>query len=154
MMGDPTTRTSKGMGAARQNGAPLIVLFDGVCNLCHGTVQFIIQRDPAARFRFASLQSEVGARVLRAHGRQPPTGDPESLVLIAGDRLHEGSDAALHIARALGFPWSLAVVGFVFPRPIREGVYRFIARNRYRWFGRQERCWVPTPALRDRFLSP
>lgn len=130
-----------------------VVLFDGVCNLCNGTVQFIIDRDPAARFRFASLQSEAAARVLRAHGREPPPGDPESVVLVEGGRVYERSDAALRIARALGLPWSLAGLGLLLPRALRDGIYRFVARRRYRWFGREESCRVPTPALRARFLA-
>ena len=130
-----------------------VVLFDGVCNLCNGTVQFIVDRDPAGRFRFASLQSEAGARVLREHGREPPAGDPDSIVLVEGGTLYEHSSAALRIARRLGFPWSLGVVGLAVPRLARDAVYRFIARNRYRWFGREESCRVPTPALRARFLT-
>ncbi len=131
---------------------PLIVLFDGVCNLCNGTVQFIIDRDPGGRFRFASLQSEAGARVLREHGRGPIVGDPDSIILIERGTLYEHSGAALRIARALGLPWSLAVLGFALPRFVRDALYRLIARNRYRWFGREESCRVPTPALRARFL--
>ena len=132
---------------------PPVILFDGVCNLCNATVQFIIDRDPAARFRFASLQSEAAARLLRAHGREPPRGDPDSVVLVVGGRLHEHSDAALRIARGLGLPWSLAALGLVLPRALRDGLYRFVARHRYRWFGREESCRVPTPALRARFLA-
>ena len=134
-------------------GEPRIVLFDGVCNLCNGTVQFIIDRDPGGSFRFASLQGEAGARVLREHGREPPKGDPDSIILVEGGRIYDHSDAALRIARALGLPWSLAVLGFALPRFVRDALYRLIARNRYRWFGREESCRVPTPALRARFLS-
>ena len=130
-----------------------VVLFDGVCNLCNGTVQFLIDHDKGERLRFAALQSEAGARVLQAHGRTAPTGDPDSVVLVEAGRVYDHSDAALRIARHLGFPWSLAAIGWVFPRFLRDAVYRFIARNRYRWFGREESCRVPTPALRARFLT-
>jgi predicted DCC family thiol-disulfide oxidoreductase YuxK len=91
--------------------------------------------------------------VLRAHGREPPPGDPESVVLVEGGRVYDRSDAALRIARALGLPWSLAGLGLLLPRALRDGVYRFVARRRYRWFGREESCRVPTPALRARFLA-
>jgi predicted DCC family thiol-disulfide oxidoreductase YuxK len=130
-----------------------VVLFDGVCNLCNGTVQFLIDHDRDAHLRFAALQSEAGARVLQAHGRAVPTGDPDSVLLVAGGHVYSHSDAALRIARLLGFPWSLAAVALVVPRFVRDAVYRFIARHRYRWFGREESCRVPTPALRARFLS-
>lgn len=130
-----------------------VVLFDGVCNLCNGSVQFILDRDPAGRFRFASLQSEAGQNLLRDHGRPPQTDAPDSVILVEGASLWERSDAALRIATGLGFPWRLLAVFRVVPRPLRDAVYRWIARNRYRWFGRTETCRLPSPALRARFLS-
>lgn len=130
-----------------------VVLFDGVCNLCNGTVQFILDRDRAKHFQFAALQSEAGARVLAAHGRGPVTGDPDSVILVEGGALYEHSDAALRVARRLGGVWSLLYALVVVPRFVRDAVYRFIARNRYRWFGRTETCRIPTPELRARFLQ-
>ncbi len=130
-----------------------IVLFDGVCNLCNASVQFILDRDPRGHFRFASLQSEAGVKALRAHGRAPSTGDPDSVVLIEGGRLYDRSDAALRIARRLDGAWPVLAVLFVVPRFIRDAAYKFIARNRYRWFGRTEECRIPSPALRARFLT-
>lgn len=130
-----------------------IVLFDGVCNLCNSAVQFILDRDPGAQFRFASLQSEPAAALLRAHGLHPPVGDPESIVLVEDGRAYESSTAALRIARRLPGAWKLAYAAIVVPRFVRDAVYRFIARNRYRWFGKKEVCWVPTPELRARFLT-
>jgi predicted DCC family thiol-disulfide oxidoreductase YuxK len=128
-----------------------IVLFDGVCNLCNGSVQFILRHDPAARFRFASLQSPVGQELLTRFGMDPKLLD--SVVLVEGDRWFKESDAALRIARGMSGGWkALAVLG-VIPRPIRDAAYRLIARNRYRWFGKQETCWLPTPELRGRFLG-
>ncbi len=141
------------MGEASSGEARAVVLFDGVCNLCNGTVQFILDRDPAGYFRFAALQSEAGSKALAAHGRAAPAGEPESIVLIEGDRVYDRSDAALRIARRLGGAWSLLYAFIVVPRVVRDAVYRFIARNRYRWFGRTEECRVPTPELRARFLS-
>ena len=128
-----------------------IILFDGVCNLCNGFVQFIIRHDPAGRFRFAALQSEAGQALLVAHGLAP-VAEPESVLLFSGGRLYSHSTAVLGIARGLGWPWRLAGVGKVLPRAWRDALYRFVARHRYRWFGRQESCMLPTPALKSRFL--
>ena len=128
-----------------------IILFDGVCNLCNGFVQFVIARDPAARFRFAALQSAAGASLLRDAG---VSGSPlDSIVLVAGGRAYIRSAAALRILRGLRFPWPLAYVLIAVPPFIRDRVYDFIAARRYRWFGRREVCMVPTSDLRRRFLS-
>ncbi|HEB52732.1 MAG TPA: DUF393 domain-containing protein [bacterium] len=127
-----------------------LVLFDGDCNLCSGAVQFVIRRDPRARFRFASLQSEVGRGVLARAGA---AGLPDSIVLVCGDRVLVRSSAALAIARGLRFPWPLLTVFWLVPRPLRDLIYDWIARNRHRWFGRPAQCWVPTPELRDRFVD-
>ena len=128
-----------------------IVFFDGVCNLCNGFVQFIIRHDPAGRFRFTSLQSEAGQALLAAHGQQvSPT--PETVLLLENGRLYTHSTAALRIARQLGWPWRGFAVALLLPRILRDAVYRFVARNRYRWFGREESCWLPTPDLKARFL--
>jgi predicted DCC family thiol-disulfide oxidoreductase YuxK len=132
---------------------PAIVLFDGVCNLCNGTVQFVIRRDRARRFRFAPLQSEAAARACAAAGVAIPTRDPGSMLLILGDRVVDRSTAALHIARRLPFPWPLCAIFLLVPKVLRDLVYRVIARYRYRWFGKNESCMVPTPELRERFLA-
>ncbi len=128
-----------------------IVLFDGVCNLCDRSVQFIIRHDPTGRFRFASLQSDAGQTLLREYGIVG--SPPESIVLVEGGRLFTHSTAALRIARHLRFPWSLAAVFLLVPTPLRNSVYRVIARNRYRWFGKKEACLLPSPEVRARFLS-
>jgi predicted DCC family thiol-disulfide oxidoreductase YuxK len=127
-----------------------VVLFDGECNLCHGAVQFIVRRDPRARFRFAALQSAAAARLLAAAGAGP-IGD--TMALVQGGAVHVRSGAALRIARGLRFPWPLLAVFLIVPAPLRDLVYRFVARHRFRWFGRRELCWLPTPALRARFLD-
>ncbi len=134
-----------------EESAHPILLFDGVCNLCNGSVQFIIRRDPGARFRFASLQSEVGQRYLDELRIDREALD--SLILVEGDRWSKESDAVLRIARLLGGPWKALAVFRLLPRPLRDRLYRLIARNRYRWFGKQESCWLPTPELRGRFLD-
>lgn len=128
-----------------------IVLFDGVCNLCSGSVQFILKRDPEARFRFASLQSEVGQTIQAEHGLD--SGALSSVLLLEDGRLYRESAAALRIARHLPGAWKLLAAFKIVPRPIRDGLYRLIARNRYRWFGKSETCWLPTPELRGRFLG-
>jgi predicted DCC family thiol-disulfide oxidoreductase YuxK len=128
-----------------------IVLFDGVCNLCSGSVQFIIRRDPAGRFRFASLQSPAGQELQTRLGMDPQALD--SVILVEGDHWYKESDAALRIARGMKGAWKLLTAFRLIPRPLRDAAYRLIARNRYRWFGKQETCWLPTPELRERFLG-
>ncbi|SFQ71665.1 thiol-disulfide oxidoreductase DCC family protein [Hymenobacter arizonensis] len=136
------------------DSGPDTILFDGVCNLCNGFVQFVIRHDPQGRFRFAALQSPAAQELLARHGLASallPT-EPESVLLLSGGRLYSHSTAVLRIAHALGRGWRLAGVGWVLPRPWRDALYRFVARNRYRWFGREESCMLPTPALKARFL--
>ena len=135
-----------------RRGEHPLVLFDGTCNLCHGAVQFIIRRDSQARFRFASLQSPAAARLLASLARSEPL--PDSMVLLTRDgRVHLHSGAALRIARRLRFPWFLAAVFLVVPPLLRDALYRWIARNRHRWFGRRDACLLPTADLRARFLD-
>ena len=131
-----------------------IILFDGHCNLCSGSVRFIIKRDPHARFRFASLQSDAAQRACADLGETAlPSTDPTSIILIDRGRARLHSDAALAIAARLRFPWPLLTVLRIIPRPLRDWAYRTIARNRYRWFGRTETCLVPTNDLLSRFLN-
>jgi predicted DCC family thiol-disulfide oxidoreductase YuxK len=127
-----------------------VVLFDGVCNLCNGAVRFIAANDPEGRFAFLSLQSPH-ARALLGE-RAPDPVEPDSVVLLQNGVRYERSDAALHIALGLRAPWPLAFAAILIPRAARDAVYRWIARNRYRWFGRTETCQIPSPELRDRFL--
>lgn len=129
-----------------------VVFFDGACNLCDASVLFVIDRDPRAHFRFAPLQGPT-ARA-RLGDLAPAAGAaPDSIVLVEGGRRYERSAAALRIARRLGPPWSLLWAGVLVPRPLRDALYRLVARHRYRWFGRAERCRVPSPELRARFLD-
>jgi predicted DCC family thiol-disulfide oxidoreductase YuxK len=127
------------------------ILFDGVCNLCNGFVRFVIARDPAERFVFASLQSDAAARMLAGSPVAGRRG--ESLVLVERGRIFTRSTAALRIVRALGFPWALAFGFILVPAPLRDWVYDFVARHRYRWFGKRDVCMVPTPELKRRFLG-
>ena len=128
-----------------------IVLFDGVCNLCNGAVQLILRHDPAGRFRFASLQSPAGEEIQTRLGIDPKALD--SIVLVEGERWYRESDAALRIAARMSGAWRALGVLRLLPRPLRDALYRWVARNRYRWFGKQETCWLPTPELRERFLG-
>lgn len=127
-----------------------LVLFDGVCHLCDGAVQFIIRRDPRRRFRYASLQSDVGREILEKH--QVPAS-LDTMVLIEGGRAYVRSDAALRIARGLRFPWPVVGLFVLIPRFLRDGVYDWVARHRYRWFGKSEQCRLPQPGERELFLE-
>jgi predicted DCC family thiol-disulfide oxidoreductase YuxK len=127
-----------------------IVLFDGHCNLCSGAVQWIIRRDNNDIFRFASLQSPIAAKLL-AHTTVPTLN---SMVLISANNYFVESNAAFEVAKLLPFPWSwLGRAGLLLPQGIRNAVYRWVSKNRYRWFGQQQECWVPNPALQAKFLS-
>ncbi|OAQ53645.1 thiol-disulfide oxidoreductase [Natrinema mahii] len=128
-----------------------IVLFDGVCNLCNGVVQFIVPRDPAGKIHFASLQSDVGQDLLAAHDL--PTDALESIVLIEGDDCYVKSAAVARIAAHLGGVYALLSALRYLPRPIRDRAYDFVAARRYRWFGRKEQCLLPTGDVRTRFLE-
>jgi predicted DCC family thiol-disulfide oxidoreductase YuxK len=127
-----------------------IILFDGECNLCAWSVQFIIRRDPAARFRFAALQSPAGRRLLAERGID--AGGIDSVVLVEDAAWFARSGAALRIARRLSGAWPLLGALLIVPRPLRDWAYDIVARNRFRWFGRRASCMIPTPALRERFL--
>lgn len=128
-----------------------VILFDGVCSLCDAAVQFVIDRDPAAQFRFASLQSVVGARLAAEAGVDASALD--TLVLITGESSLVRSDAVLEIARRLGRPWSGLAAARLLPLSIRDVAYRWVARYRFRLFGRLDACRIPTPELRARFLD-
>lgn len=128
-----------------------VVLFDGVCNLCNGAVNFIIDRDARQQFRFASLQSEVGEQLLREY--RLPSEYLRSLVLIDNQEACTKSTAALKIARRLDGLWPLCYVFIALPPVFRDYLYNIVARNRYRWFGQSEACRYPTKAERARFLT-
>ena len=128
-----------------------IVLFDGVCNLCSGAVQFIIKRDRNDVFRFAALQEDVGKQLLAERGIN--TRELDSIIVIEpGVAYYSKSDAALEIAKNFGGLWSLFAVFKWIPKPIRDAIYDFVAKNRYRWFGEKEQCMIPTPELKAKFL--
>jgi predicted DCC family thiol-disulfide oxidoreductase YuxK len=124
-----------------------IILFDGVCNLCNGFVQFVLKRDSHGRFRFASLQSDAARRLLG------PEGPRETIVLVEAGKTYVKSAAGLRIVRGLRFPWPLLAVCAVIPRTLRDRLYDWVARNRYRWFGKRDACMLPTPQMRGRFVK-
>tara|TARA_B100000945_G_C20184288_1_gene503851 strand:+ start:283 stop:681 length:399 start_codon:yes stop_codon:yes gene_type:complete len=128
-----------------------IILFDGVCNLCNGAINFIIKHDPKGIFKFASLQGETGKQLLAQHNIDPQETD--SIVLIDNDQVSVKSSAALRIAKNLNQGYPLLFGFMIIPTFIRNGVYDFIAANRYKWFGKKESCMLPTPELRTRFLD-
>jgi predicted DCC family thiol-disulfide oxidoreductase YuxK len=128
-----------------------VLLFDGVCNLCNGVVQRIIPRDPEGRIRFAPLQSETGKALLAGHGLPP--GDLDSAVLVEDGEVYRKADAAIRVMELLGWPYSLASVGKLVPRPVRFGVYDIVAATRYDIFGKQDRCMIPEEDVSDRFLD-
>ena len=127
-----------------------IVLFDGVCNFCNGAVNFIIRHDPQGQFRFAPLQSTFGEEMKIEFGIGD---DVDSIVLVEDRRAYTHSDAALRIARGLGGIWSLGYAFIIVPKIVRDWFYKLFARYRYPLFGKKEICMVPTPEVRDRFLT-
>lgn len=128
-----------------------VILFDGVCNLCNASVQYVIRHDPKKIFRFASLQSLFAQKILSAH--HLPINNFNSFILLENNQIYTRSAAALLTAKKLkGFIkilWAFIII----PKFIRDGVYNIIAKNRYKWFGRKDECWVPTPELKSLFLN-
>jgi len=128
-----------------------IILYDGVCHLCNGFVHFILKRDPAKRFQFGYLQSAAAREKLSTHIKSADVLD--SVVLLENGRLFSKSTAALRIARHLRGGWSLFYVFILVPAFIRDAIYQFVSRRRYRWFGKSEACLLPGPEYRDRFID-
>ena len=133
------------------NDSHPVILYDGVCNLCNSSVQFVIKHDPGHHFRFASLQSGFGQQVLAKHNLAADNFN--SFILLEDNTVYAQSTAALRVARKLKGAVSLLYAFVIVPPFIRDGVYNLIARNRYKWFGKQESCWLPTPELKDLFLN-
>lgn len=127
-----------------------IVLFDGVCNFCNGAVNWLIEHDEAGYFKFAALQSEVGQEITAKHGID--RNDTDSVILVEDEKIYTYSTAALRIAGKLNGAWSWAHALIVIPRPIRDFLYKLFAKYRYKLFGKQDACMMPTPEVRARFL--
>jgi predicted DCC family thiol-disulfide oxidoreductase YuxK len=126
-----------------------IILFDGECNFCDQSVQFIIKRDPKGHFKFASLQSDIGKELLNKHNTPE---DIDSFVLIEDNNCYFKSSAALRVCKNLKGVWKIPYVLLVIPKPIRDFFYGLISKNRYKWFGKKESCMLPSPEERKRFL--
>lgn len=128
-----------------------IIFFDGLCNLCNASVDFVVSHDANRLFRFASLQSELGEEVLKKHKLSAQAYD--SFILLEKGTLYIKSSAALRVARHLGLPISLLWIFIIVPPFIRNAVYSWVAQNRYKWFGKKETCRLPTPEERALFLD-
>jgi predicted DCC family thiol-disulfide oxidoreductase YuxK len=128
-----------------------LLLFDGVCHLCNGGVQFIVKIDPHARIKFTPIQSALGQQLYVRHGLDPAV--LPSLLYITPSGAFTSSTAAIEIARTLGGLWSVAVLFKAIPRPLRDAAYTFVASRRYQWFGKHETCIMPTPALKARLVD-
>lgn len=140
---------------SRPDAGGALIVFDGVCVLCNGWVGFLLRHDRAGRYRFTAMQSDAGRELLAAHGLDPD--DPSSFLLIEHDvaqapRVSTDSDAIRRVLVGLGGVWRMANVIALVPRGLRDPAYRWLARNRYRWFGRHDACLLPKPEHRQRFL--
>lgn len=127
-----------------------IVLFDGVCNFCNGAVNFVIEHDNAGYFHFAALQSEIGIELRKQH--EINEAETDSVILVEDEKVYLHSTAALKIVKRLDGIWSLSYIFIIVPRPIRDWAYKTFAKYRYKLFGRQEACMLPTADVRSRFL--
>lgn len=135
---------------ARKPDGP-VVLFDGVCNFCNGAVNFLIRQDQKGVISYGSLQSNAGQELLRHF--HLPVQNFDSVVYVKNEKVYQKSAAALEIARDLGGWWKLALLASAVPRPLRDAVYDWIAKNRYRWFGKKDHCMIPSPEVRNRFIE-
>src|SRR6478752_587907 len=125
-----------------------LILFDGICNFCNGSVNYLIQHDKHKRLRFTTLQSETGKALVQKFKLQ----NIDSIILIEENKAYTESDAILRIGKALGGIHKLGYVFIIIPKFIRNALYKFIAKNRYKWFGQKEECMIPTPEIRERFI--
>lgn len=129
----------------------MIVVFDAQCLLCCASVQFLLRHDRHARLRFASVQDETGRRLLAAAGIDALA--PDTFLFVVGDRSHTQSRAVIEVLHTLGGAWRAGWLLWPIPAPLRDALYRWIARNRTRWFGRHDTCWLPAPEYADRFIG-
>ena len=128
-----------------------IILFDGVCNFCNGAVNFIIRQDKKGVFKFAPLQSNKGQELAEKHSL--PKTNFDSFILIENGKVYKRSTAGLKLCNKLPWYWKWTQVFWIIPKFLRDAVYDFVAKNRYKWFGKKETCMIPTPEVRSRFLS-
>lgn len=133
------------------SAAPATIVFDGRCLMCEGWVQFLLRVDTQGRYCFAALQGATGRALLRANGLNPD--DPLSFLLQDKTGAYTESTAILRVLTGLGGAWKLCALGWLVPRPLRDALYRLVARNRYRWFGQKAECGLPSPEQSARFLA-
>ncbi|MFN6077479.1 MAG: thiol-disulfide oxidoreductase DCC family protein [Fluviicola sp.] len=128
-----------------------IVYFDGVCNLCESSVQFIIRKNKKKNIQFASLQGSHGQAFLKENNFD--TSEFSSLVYVENGKIYTKSSGALRITKQLKGLWPMMICFLIIPKFIRDGVYTYVAKNRYKWYGKKTSCWLPTPELKKRFLD-
>ena len=128
-----------------------VIFFDGICNLCDNTVQFILKNETDKTFKFCPLQSDFAKKELSAHGQN--NEDLNTIYLLKNGVLYNKSSAALHIAKGLKFPYNLLFGFIIIPKTLRDYVYNFVSKNRYKWYGKKESCMMPTPELNERFIG-
>lgn len=129
-----------------------VVFFDGVCNLCSESVQFIIKNDHKNQFKFSSLQSEFAQKTL-TNKNITEISDSRTIILLTNNNTYTKSSAVLRIARYLKFPFNLLYIFIIIPPFIRNAVYDFVSKNRYRWFGKKAECWIPDETLKSKFIN-
>lgn len=127
-----------------------IILFDGVCNFCNGTVNFLLRQDKKKVFRFAALQSEAGQKLLAQY--KLPTENFDTFLLLDEGKVYKRSAAALRVGNKLPWYWQWSQIFWLIPPFLRDGLYQLIAKNRYKWFGKKDSCMIPTPEMKNRFL--
>jgi predicted DCC family thiol-disulfide oxidoreductase YuxK len=127
-----------------------IIIFDALCVLCSANAQFVLTHDKVGHFKLASMQGEVGTALFKRFGVDP--NDPDTIIVVEGDTVWRNSDAVLEICSGLGWPWRVLSAFKIVPRGIRDPIYRLIATNRYRIFGKRETCWLPSPEHKARVL--
>ena len=128
-----------------------LLLFDGVCNLCNSSIQYILKKDTKNQFKFASLQSDAAKQILLQFDKD--NSDLDSIILIYNNRVFSKSTAALKVAEILGGFLSLTLIFWIVPKPLRDWAYDHVAKNRYKWYGKRESCMVPTSELKSRFIG-
>jgi len=130
----------------------IVVMFDGVCNLCNGLILFLIPRDPRGIFVFSPLQSEQSKKVLAEKTNLNPN-QLDSVVVIVNGKVYQKSKAVIQIFQRLSFPWKFLVLGNILPTAFTDRIYDFVGKNRYKWFGKKDQCMLPTPEILSRFLK-
>jgi len=136
---------------SQQTTSSHLLLFDGLCHLCSGSVQWVLEHDHLGLIHFVSIQSAIGQSLYRQHGFDP--NQPHSMLLITPAGIFTKSDAAVELSSLIGGWYACLTIGRLIPKPFRDALYDLIAQNRYRWFGKHETCWLPKPEWKSRFLS-